>query len=117
MEDNWYLQECSNDDVISSKEKLFKLGRFRDALNYAFTNRVINIINGAFQEKKLPTPNTQELLDSGLDCEILKVGSKGWQPGKLKIKITLEFIPDEPEIIKPESPLDDLRRMINEENP
>ncbi|NDJ21039.1 KGK domain protein [Nostoc sp. B(2019)] len=114
MEDNWYLQECSDNDVISSKDKLFKLGKFRDALNYAFTNRVINIINGAFQEKKLPTPNTQELLTSGLDCEILKIGSKGWQPGKLRIKVTLEFCPDEPKTNESESPLDDLRRMIKE---
>lgn len=123
MDENWYLQECSENDVIASKEKLFKLGKFRETLNYVFTQRLINILTGAFQERKLPVFNIQEFLDSGLECEILKIGSNGWQPGKLKIKVTLEFIPDElvevekkPEIIEPESPLDDLRRMISEGN-
>lgn len=33
----------------------------------------------------------------GKDCEILSLGVKGWQKGKLRIKFTLEFCPDEPE--------------------
>jgi len=116
MENNWYLQECTDDDVISSKEKMFKLGKFIDTLNYAFMHRVINAMNGAFQERKIPTPNLQNLLGDGLECEILKLGSTGWQQGKLRLKVTLEFIPEEPEITNTESPLDDLRRMINEDN-
>ncbi|MFB2898021.1 KGK domain-containing protein [Aerosakkonemataceae cyanobacterium BLCC-F50] len=32
----------------------------------------------------------------------------------MDIKVILEFCPDTPEIIEPESPLDDLRRMMNE---
>jgi hypothetical protein len=58
------------------------------------------------------------------DCKLLKVGSKGWQKGKLriqvdttilrprdsnKIQVGLEFCPDEPTV--PESPLDDLRQL------
>ncbi|BAZ52923.1 hypothetical protein NIES4103_55880 [Nostoc sp. NIES-4103] len=116
MEENWYLQECNDDDVVASKDKLFKLGKFREAVNYAFTHRVINTITGALQERKLPTPNIQELLGDGLDCEILKIGSKGWQQGKLRIKVTLELIPDDPSTTEPESPLDDLRRIIHEED-
>ncbi len=71
----------------------------------------------------------------GIDCEILKIGASGWQKGKVKIKTTLEFIPDEPEvkevlmqneeetlmrneleISQLDSPLDELRKMINQEN-
>jgi len=56
------------------------------------------------------------------DCQILKISGKGWQKGKLKIKIyissintgkyklCLEFSPDEPD--ETESPLDDIRKMI-----
>ncbi len=61
----------------------------------------------------------------GVDCELLKLGAKKWQKGKVKLKITLEFCSDEPEIeekaaINPteiselESPLDDIRRQISE---
>ena len=60
----------------------------------------------------------------GRDCEILKLGSKGWQKGKIKIKVTVEFCPDEPEIEETlvstqaevnqsQSPLDDIRQMMN----
>lgn len=61
--------------------------------------------------------------EEGTDCEILRLGAKGWQNGKVRIRVSLEFCPDEPaakempssnepEISPPESPLDDIRRMI-----
>ena len=53
----------------------------------------------------------------GINCKILKLGSKTWKPGKLRIKVMLqkasiqtmefEFCYDEPP--QPESPLDDIR--------
>ncbi len=66
-------------------------------------------------------------LGEGIDGEVMRFGAKGWQKGKLRVKITLEFCPDEPAVeeppasnkpksSEPESPLDDIRRMINEEN-
>ncbi|MBC5795294.1 hypothetical protein H5968_09070 [Sphaerospermopsis sp. LEGE 00249] len=57
------------------------------------------------------------------NCQFLKIGGKGWKTGQLQINISispnrnnpdnvyLEFSPDQPE--EPESPLDDLRKMIN----
>ncbi|HEY9812756.1 MAG TPA: KGK domain-containing protein [Candidatus Sericytochromatia bacterium] len=65
-----------------------------------------------------------DLIGRGCACEILKPGSKGWKKGKMKITVSLEYCPDEPEDTEtpennqpetnqPESPLDDLRRMIN----
>jgi hypothetical protein len=67
------------------------------------------------------------LLGEGIDGEVMRFGAKGWQKGKLRVKITLEFCPDEPAVeeppasnkpepSEPESPLDDIRRMIKEEN-
>ncbi|MCC3443919.1 MULTISPECIES: KGK domain-containing protein [unclassified Microcoleus] len=55
----------------------------------------------------------------GIDCQILKIGSKGWQKGKLKIEVnatlqswktqtSIKFCPDEPP--EPKSPLDDIRQ-------
>ncbi|MGE5655098.1 MAG: KGK domain-containing protein [Actinomycetota bacterium] len=62
--------------------------------------------------------------DEGWKCEILNLGSRDWQKGKIRMKIHLEFCPNEPEIEgnlpivpeepkEPESPLDDLRRQLN----
>ncbi|MEG4404956.1 KGK domain-containing protein [Microcoleus sp. MON2_D5] len=55
----------------------------------------------------------------GIDCQILKIGAKGWQKGKLKIEVnksfqsvktqtSIKFCPDEP--LEPKSPLDDIRQ-------
>ncbi len=58
----------------------------------------------------------------GIACQILKIGSKGWQKGKLQIEIngsleyagkaqtstSIKFFPDEPP--KQKSPLDDIRQ-------
>ncbi|BAZ40995.1 hypothetical protein NIES4101_69570 [Calothrix sp. NIES-4101] len=73
---------------------------------------------------------------NGEPCEILRLGSEKWQKGKLRlnafihipiadrqqnkhgnIEFTLEFCPDESQYHHPvsESPLDDLRRIINNE--
>ncbi|MBE9107647.1 hypothetical protein IQ229_22765 [Nostoc cf. edaphicum LEGE 07299] len=66
----------------------------------------------------------------GINCKVFRVGSTGWQPGKLRIKVSteisppsnkfehyklnitvaLEFYPNNPN--EPESPLDDIRKMI-----
>jgi hypothetical protein len=55
----------------------------------------------------------------GIDCQVLKIGSKGWQKGKLQIEVnknlqsgetqtSIKFCPDEPP--EPKSPLDDIRQ-------
>ncbi|MGB3266199.1 MAG: KGK domain-containing protein [Microcoleus sp.] len=68
------------------------------------------------------------LFDEGIAGKVLRFGSQGWQKGKIRVKICVEFCPDEPEVEEtpennqleispPESPLDDLRRqLLNPEN-
>lgn len=37
-------------------------------------------------------------ISSGLKCEIIKVGdNKGWKKGKMKLKIVMEYYPDDPD--------------------
>ena len=38
-----------------------------------------------------------KIFDDGLECEVLKLGSKDWQKGKIRVKVTVDFCPDEPE--------------------
>ncbi|HEY9690825.1 MAG TPA: KGK domain-containing protein [Oculatellaceae cyanobacterium] len=63
----------------------------------------------------------------GVEVQALKFGANGWQKGKIRIRMNVEFCPDETEVIETptnnqpetnqsESPLDDLRRMINQES-
>ncbi|TAF09394.1 MAG: hypothetical protein EAZ77_05125 [Nostocales cyanobacterium] len=59
--------------------------------------------------------------EAGIECEILQVSGGGWRKGR--VRISLEFIPDEPQqeavLLPPskiESPLDDLRaELLNNE--
>ncbi len=51
-------------------------------------------------------------LEDGVNCEMLNHKTGGWKKGK--IRISLEFIPDEPEPQNLESPLDDLREQVNQ---
>lgn len=64
----------------------------------------------------------------GIPGKALRFGKKGWEQGKIRAKITVEFCPDEPEIEEttsknssaitpPESPLDDLRRQLFNQEP
>jgi KGK domain len=133
MEFNYYLQKCDEKDVLAVGNQMIKIGKFKYILDNAFSpsdirhSKVANAINEHFKSSAVELYAGDLILQRGIRCEILRIGSKGWQQGKIRVNVTLEFIPDEPEtevltvseqpeISKPESPLDDLRRMMNQEN-
>ncbi|BAY71606.1 KGK domain-containing protein [Anabaena sp. FACHB-709] len=127
MEENFDLSNCSNDDALSVKDKVFKIFHIKEAIKKAFRSKLseelyillnsygISIDPGGYLVGNKFYRYTHKWFDEGVDCEVLKPATKGWQKGRLRIKVTLEFIPDEPPTHESESPLDDLRRMIDEE--
>ncbi|GAX45119.1 hypothetical protein NIES4075_61400 [Tolypothrix sp. NIES-4075] len=122
MHDNSFLPNYGDDDVCSSSaDAMFKVGRLRETIKRAFRDSLQKALNDVLTNAGLKFYTHQkDWLGDGIDCEILKIGAKGWQKGKIKIRVSVEFCPDEPEIeeapeiTEPESPLDDIRRMINE---
>ncbi|HEY9804511.1 MAG TPA: KGK domain-containing protein [Leptolyngbyaceae cyanobacterium] len=126
MEENFNLSNCSNDDALSVKDKVFKIVQVKEAIKKAFSEQLAQELYNALNSYGISIDPGGYLVgnkfyrcadnwfDEGIDCEVLQPATKGWQKGKLKLKVTLEFIPDEP-IVEEESPLDDLRRIINEE--
>jgi hypothetical protein len=126
---NSYLLDYGNDDILSLEfGKLFKLAKFREAMKSAFTNQdqVPYYLSSALNQKGIEINDfdINRILEKGIDSEVLRLGANVWQKGKVKIKVTLEFRPDEPEVkeiaatqetAQPKSPLDDLRQMINQE--
>lgn len=109
---NKYLTQCDPKDIISfGSENWFSISKFEETIDQSFSQNGINsIINNISNNLSIPNSTyLKNLFYEGKDCEILRAGSQGWQKGKIKIKInvTLEFIPDELEEI--ESPLDDIR--------
>jgi hypothetical protein len=119
MEYNYYLQNSTNDDVIQVYDTIYRIGQFKTGIQLSFIDesKVLPSLYSVLYDKKIyleTTSQLKNLLNEGADAEVLKIGAKGWQKGKLRVRVTLEFEPEEPEINEPESPLDDLRRMMNE---
>jgi hypothetical protein len=138
MEDRFKPLDCNDDDVLSFGDATFKVGILRKAvhksfgndLGYSLTSQLSNsqgvrIDSTILAPQGMNQPYARWFGD-GIDCEILNLGSKSWKKGKVRIKVSVEFYAEEPEVSEtpasdgleinePESPLDDLRQMINQE--
>lgn len=134
MELNSYLQKCDENDVLSFGNDMIKFGQFKYVIKNSLSpseprhSKVTTAINEHFKSSGAKIDYAGSVIaPNGIHCEILRIGSKGWQKGRIRVNVTLEFIPDEPEIeeiptneqseiSEPESPLDDLRQLINQNN-
>lgn len=112
-----------NDDVLLFDKDTFTIGRFKELVRQDYEYKNKNFILSQSTNISVGTASFQ-LLDTkwnsiNKDCQILRIGSKGWQKGKIRFLVTyiysshitevgLEFCPDEPTV--PESPLDNLRQ-------
>jgi hypothetical protein len=140
MEDKFSLQNCAADDVLSFNTTMFKVDKLNKEVSNLLNERQLGKqLSDSFVAQNISIKVGGESRGStnyytfyenwfgdGIDCEILRIGGKGWKKGKVKIKVqvSLEFCPDEleieetqanDEITQPESPLDDLRQKINKE--
>jgi hypothetical protein len=127
MTDRIELKNCNDDDILSFDDEICKLSKFRKNLLQSFYYSAMYMIGNLIQRLKvinLPVNNQcKEWFNSGKECELLKEGKK-WQKGKLRIQLTLEFVPDESieenddqeidNII--ESPLDEIRQQLTDNN-
>lgn len=114
LDTNEYLNNCDCRDVISfdSRDPIY-LSKLYSLIKASFDNNLVNHIGNIITQKLERKCNAKQWFIDGEECEILKAGSTGWQKGKFKLKInlSLEFIPDEPK--EAISPLDDVRQEIN----
>lgn len=143
MNDKFTPIDC-NDDVLSfyHPEQTFKLGNFKEKIKNQFNTKLrdysanegIGFISVDSRHIYSMAVNWESIT---IDCELLRLGAKNWQKGKVRIQVglerssnehyspsqqqvtlhhvSLEFCPDEIENPQSESPLDDLRQMINQE--
>jgi hypothetical protein len=141
MEDKFDFHNCGNDDALSFGRAMLKIEKLKETVNRVLPEYGLGeTLNKSLKEQNLnidlPIDTRQQRFlyenwfGEGIDCEILRVGANGWKKGKIKLKlnVTIEFCPDEPkvketpennqlEISPPQSPLDDLRRqLLNQEN-
>lgn len=92
--------------VSFMNQPMCKLGDFLITLKC----RLLNIQRHVWNKPEFE--DYQQWFNEGYSAEILEVGGSGWKKGRVKINISIEFIPDEPEEIVLESPLDDIRQSM-----
>jgi hypothetical protein len=137
MSENFRKQNCGNDDVLAFGDSTFKVGKFRKALDLSFSSSLGSHLSGELRNKgiqidqKRLAPNNKtddhaRWFDSGMECEILQVGSDSWKVGRVRIKVEVEFYVEELESLEcgeggtsetaqSELSLDSIRQMIAED--
>lgn len=111
---NKYL-ENDNDVIAFYTDSLVKVSKLKDAISSLIKSRLLKVMTDHFHHIGIRGGfiDSFDVFKYGQNCEILQVGSNGWKKGKIRLKVSLEFIPDEPEIKEVESPLDDIRQSMN----
>ena len=98
-EDDGYNSPVYDIQQRFSIARLFEFGEFIDGIS-----KVINLSTEAM-----------ELLTEGIQCRVMTTRQQGWRIGKIRLKIELQFIPDEPLTEQNtnnfDSPLDEIRKI------
>ncbi|PZD74879.1 hypothetical protein C1752_00942 [Acaryochloris thomasi RCC1774] len=107
--------------AVSISSNMFKQKELMQYALTAFQDHGLNQLGKMIWDEgrgKFPIDKPENYREAwftdGLDCEILEPSSQGWQKGKVRFKVTLEFYPDEPEMN--ESGLDALREPSSYQN-
>ncbi|NJN90571.1 MAG: KGK family protein [Leptolyngbyaceae cyanobacterium SL_5_14] len=136
MTEKFEKRNCGNDDVLAFGDSTYKVGKFKKAVDLSFSSSLGSHLSGELRNKGIQidqkhlAPNNKpdeyaRWFGSGIECEILQVGSDSWKVGKVRIKIEVEFYVEElesleedesdiSETVQLESPLDSIRQMIVE---
>jgi hypothetical protein len=98
-EDDEYGSHVYNIEQRFQISRLFEFGEFIDGIS-----KVISLSTEAM-----------ELLTEGIQCRVMTTRQQGWRFGKIRLKIELQFIPDEPLTEQNtdnfDSPLDEIRKI------
>ncbi len=118
------FKQLDNESVVSFGSCTLRTQKFFSSIYEFFINEGWERIRHKLycsDAGRVPEMDEKLFFIQGIDCEVLQPG-KNWKKGKFKIKIALEFQPDEPEIeaipenTTSESSLDDIRRKLNQVN-
>lgn len=125
MKENFQKENCHEDDVLEFSSGTYRINKIIDKIQKLFKEQLGKQLYTILKSEQIDiNPGLdrngnfgyQNWFDGGIDCEILKVNSQGWQKGKVKLKITLEFEPDEPEETnnhhQSDTSLDDIRQIM-----
>ena len=123
MQDSQYTIQLCHDDVVKLQNEgeqvhlshpLFRMDEFEQRIKA----EVLGIHISDLENPSAYTKPKLNWLEDGVDCEALVARQGKWQNGKIRIKLSIEFIPEpstelfKPESVSSESPLDDIRQSF-----
>ena len=138
MSQHSLFPNCKDKDLIRlTPEQILEFSRFKERINCQLDRyfgdakcELSKFLGSCTPPIYVPQQITREIDGSrqehinnwvlgGIDCEVLHLGSPDWKKGKVKIKVSVEFIPDEDEKIKdpataPEIYTDELAQIRNQ---
>ena len=133
MSDFLNLKNCEDYEVLWLGNHTSIVEKLKQNLESALKDHIQSIITSVAGQQSSQIFHiiaggnycNQEWFKEGKECKLLKLGAKEWQSGTLKMKVTLEFCPEEPEEDEVEEEeeidelvksLDDIRQKLNQEN-
>ncbi|MGB7711196.1 MAG: KGK domain-containing protein [Microcoleus sp.] len=131
LETNKNYETVGDDDVLLFGQATFLVRRLKELAGSKLSEILGIAANGQYimdwmrelkidKETKISGGDINwKSPQEGIDCQIIKISSKGWQKGKIQIEVnkniksgetqtSIKFCPDEP--LEPKSPLDDIRQ-------
>ncbi|MBW4647987.1 MAG: hypothetical protein KME06_04700 [Kastovskya adunca ATA6-11-RM4] len=104
------FESISKDEIVSIEHQPIGQELGLHSNNFSSIQLKMEDFLEAIKRKvNLPDQRKKDLFNDGIDCQVLKFRSESWQKGKIKIRVIVEFCPDEPEISEPEARFDDVR--------
>ena len=105
--DNFKQIEYKNSRSVISlgSETVFKINDLMTNINSFFQSLVLNRLSEKLNQTGLgscPEHYTYSWNEKGVYAEILEPHSGEWKKGKMRMRVILEFCPDEPEVKSPE---------------
>jgi KGK domain len=96
MENHLYLQDFDEEDLISfeDKEKIYRFGKIKSSCRKSIENKGKTAQGFSTLLSEL-TINSLEWMEQGVQCETLRLGEKEWVKGHVKVRIVVEFCPDQ----------------------
>ena len=111
---NKFLESLNDDDVVELFDQLVKSKDLKFALDDSFSEPIQERLVGHLKHRGIQTKGKREIwFEDGAKCRILKAGSSGWKKGRVKINVSVEFIPDDPEPSQYQSLIDIDRPKID----
>lgn len=108
VQNNLDMTAFNDDDVLSFRDGTVRVATLRHVLDVALSSKLPDALADSlttqkalfggdrqFRNSKAWMRQDRNWFQDGIDCEVLQLGAAGWQQGKLRLRVTVEFVPDE----------------------